>query len=270
MGQPKALVRGGRGEAWVVPGGRGEAWVVRGARVLLDSGCSPVVVVIGAAAADVRAVLAAALGAEPRLVVCEAADWADGMGASLRAGLGAVAASAGAGAGESPGAGAGGGGGASLDAVAVAVADADAVAVAVADADADAAESQPEVVGALITLVDTPSLRVETIARVRAEAFRGGRGLAAVGDHALVQATFDGRPGHPVFLGRAHWAPLAAELHGDSGARRYLLARGAAPVECADLEPGHDVDSLRPPSRETQGADGSAGQRGDSSSSRSV
>jgi nicotine blue oxidoreductase len=75
MGTPKALVRDPAG----VP------WVVRASRVLADGGCTPVVVVIGAAADQVRAELTS----EPVEVV-EATDWSEGMGASLRAGLTAL------------------------------------------------------------------------------------------------------------------------------------------------------------------------------------
>lgn len=75
MGSPKALVRDPAG----VP------WVVRASRLLAEAGCSPVVVVIGAAADQVRAELTT----EPVEVV-EATDWSEGMGASLRAGLTAL------------------------------------------------------------------------------------------------------------------------------------------------------------------------------------
>ncbi|GAA1551627.1 nucleotidyltransferase family protein [Kribbella hippodromi] len=78
FGSPKALVSGPDG----VP------WVVRAARLLIASGCSPVVVVIGAAAEQVRR----ALTSEPVHIV-EAKDWSAGMGASLRAGLTSLAAS---------------------------------------------------------------------------------------------------------------------------------------------------------------------------------
>ena len=61
----------------------GELLVERAARLLAEGGCAPVVVVLGAAADEVRA--AADL---PDVVV--AADWSTGMGASLRAGLAAV------------------------------------------------------------------------------------------------------------------------------------------------------------------------------------
>lgn len=73
MGRPKALVELA-----------GEPLVRRALRVLADGGCAPLVVVLGAAAADVRAVLPAG----PHVV--EAPDWATGMGASLRAGLAAL------------------------------------------------------------------------------------------------------------------------------------------------------------------------------------
>ena len=70
MGQPKALVELA-----------GEPLVRRSLRVLADGGCAPLLVVLGAAAADVRAVLPP----EVRAVVAQ--GWAEGMGASLRAGL---------------------------------------------------------------------------------------------------------------------------------------------------------------------------------------
>jgi CTP:molybdopterin cytidylyltransferase MocA len=75
LGTPKALVRDPESVAWVV----------RTSRLLTSSGCSPVVVVVGAAAEAVRGELAG----EPVQVV-EATDWDEGMGASLRAGLTAL------------------------------------------------------------------------------------------------------------------------------------------------------------------------------------
>ncbi|WP_019816398.1 nucleotidyltransferase family protein [Saccharomonospora saliphila] len=73
FGGPKALVEVG-----------GEPLVTRAARLLADGGCAPVLVVLGAAADAVRPLLPA--GAHP----VPAPDWREGMGASLRAGLGAV------------------------------------------------------------------------------------------------------------------------------------------------------------------------------------
>lgn len=75
MGQPKALVRGEDG----VP------WVRRSAQVLLDGGCQPVLAVLGAAAEEAQAEL------PDRVKAVIAPDWAEGMGASLRAGLSALA-----------------------------------------------------------------------------------------------------------------------------------------------------------------------------------
>ncbi|KRF35150.1 nucleotidyltransferase family protein [Nocardioides sp. Soil805] len=76
MGTPKALVHDPDGTSWLR----------RSVRVLLDGGCGPVHVVLGAGAEDAR-VLVADLPVE----VVVADDWDSGMGASLRAGLLAVA-----------------------------------------------------------------------------------------------------------------------------------------------------------------------------------
>jgi CTP:molybdopterin cytidylyltransferase MocA len=72
MGMPKALVRDDTGEPWVV----------RGVRTLRAGGCDAVTVVLGAAAAEAAPLLE---GTGATYVVAD--DWADGMGASLRAGL---------------------------------------------------------------------------------------------------------------------------------------------------------------------------------------
>jgi len=73
MGGPKALVEL-----------EGEPLVRRALRVLAEGGAAPLTVVVGAEAARVSAVV----GGSARVV--EAADWAEGMGASLRAGLAAL------------------------------------------------------------------------------------------------------------------------------------------------------------------------------------
>lgn len=73
MGRPKALV---------------DDWLVRSLRVLADGGCAGLTVVLGASADAARALLeAAAPGGLPPYDVVVADDWAEGMGASLRAGL---------------------------------------------------------------------------------------------------------------------------------------------------------------------------------------
>ena len=88
----------------------------------------------------------------------------------------------------------------------------------------------------LVSLVDLPDLRLEAATRV----------LGAGGDpdgSVLRQAGYAGRPGHPVLIGRRHWAPLADELSGDAGARAYLRTHGAEAVDCTDLGGGDDVDT---------------------------
>ncbi len=72
LGRPKALVELD-----------GELLVERGARLLVEGGCDPVVVVLGAEADRVKA-----QARLPEVVV--ATDWETGMGASLRAGLTAL------------------------------------------------------------------------------------------------------------------------------------------------------------------------------------
>ena len=88
---------------------------------------------------------------------------------------------------------------------------------------------------ALITLVDLPDLPIEVVSRMLSEPFT---------QQTLRQSVFEGRPGHPVLIGRAHWAGVASTLVGDRGARDYLAANGVVEVECADLFHGHDIDRL--------------------------
>jgi CTP:molybdopterin cytidylyltransferase MocA len=86
----------------------------------------------------------------------------------------------------------------------------------------------------LVHLVDLPDVTADVVARVMA---------AASGPTALARASYDGRPGHPVLLGRDHWRPVADAATGDSGARDYLATHDAQLVECGDLASGRDVDS---------------------------
>ena len=87
--------------------------------------------------------------------------------------------------------------------------------------------------GVVLTLVDLPDLVPEVVTRVIA---------AADGPAALARAAYDGRPGHPVLLGRDHWAGVIETAVGDQGARAYLADRDVTLVECADLATGRDVD----------------------------
>lgn len=88
--------------------------------------------------------------------------------------------------------------------------------------------------GVVVSLVDLPDLVPEVVARVIA---------AGAGPAALARAAYDGRPGHPVLLGRDHWPGVIETAVGDQGARAYLADRVVTLVECGDLATGHDVDS---------------------------
>jgi molybdenum cofactor cytidylyltransferase/nicotine blue oxidoreductase len=86
---------------------------------------------------------------------------------------------------------------------------------------------------AVVTLVDLPDVTSEVV----------GRLLSGVAGRAtLARAAYAGRPGHPVLLGRDHWAGVAETASGDRGARDYLAAHPVTLVECGDLATGRDVD----------------------------
>lgn len=169
FGRPKALVRDAAGQTWLA----------RSAQALLDGGVRTVYVVLGAAIEPARQQVPECC------VIVEAADWAEGMGASLRAGLLAVAIS-------------------------------------------------PETVrAALVMLVDTPGVGADVVTRL----------VSRASSAALARAAYDGRPGHPVLIGRDHWGLVREQAHGDEGARGYLRAHEAELVECGDIGTGDDVDS---------------------------
>jgi len=172
-GGPKALVRH-----------EGSLLVERAVNTVRDAGCAPIVVVVGAAAAEVRAT--AQLG---DVTIVENDGWKSGMASSLRAGLGALAGT-----------------------------------------DADAAA---------VLLVDTPGVTAEAVRRV----------LAKSGRDALVAATYGPRRGHPVLLGRDHWAGVTTLASGDIGARAYLTARSESvqTVPCEDVSDDTDMDFPEPP-----------------------
>lgn len=86
---------------------------------------------------------------------------------------------------------------------------------------------------ALVTLVDLPDVSAAVVTRVLA---------AGSGSAVLARASYDGRPGHPVLIGRDHWEQVDSSATGDAGARDYLAANDVTLVECGDLATGHDVD----------------------------
>jgi CTP:molybdopterin cytidylyltransferase MocA len=68
----------------------GEPWVVHAARALAEAGCDPVLVVLGAGGVQAETLLRASasrFGEPDTLRVLHAENWADGLSASLRAGL---------------------------------------------------------------------------------------------------------------------------------------------------------------------------------------
>nr|WP_253778334.1 nucleotidyltransferase family protein [Goodfellowiella coeruleoviolacea] len=166
FGRPKALVSHG-----------GRLFVESAAAVLASAGCAPLLVVVGAAGAEVRA-----RASLPGARVLDNPDWASGMGSSLRVGLAALA-----------------------------------------DSAAEAVVVLP---------VDMPGITVEAVRRV----------TALAGPDVLARASFDGVPGHPVLLGRRHWAGATELAVGDAGARDYLRCHPVLEVPCGDVAAGADVD----------------------------
>ncbi|MCV2463452.1 nucleotidyltransferase family protein [Streptomyces sp. ICN988] len=89
---------------------------------------------------------------------------------------------------------------------------------------------------ALVALVDQPGIGAEAMARV---------GAGYRDETSLVSAAYAGVRGHPVLLGAAHWAGIAATATGDRGARAYLGEHEAeiALVECGDVARPYDIDT---------------------------
>ncbi|WP_420112260.1 nucleotidyltransferase family protein [Pseudactinotalea sp.] len=98
------------------------------------------------------------------------------------------------------------------------------------------AASQSCAGAALVTLVDLPSLHAGAAQRVVAYGIDPG---------VLRRATYSGRPGHPVLLGRDHWRPLLRRVSGDAGARDYLREHTVELIDCTDYGGGDDIDTLR-------------------------
>lgn len=208
MGGPKALVRKVAG---------GPTLVEEAVSAVLDGGCDGVTVVVGAAAAEVTEIIRH-VGRDIEVVECP--GWEEGMGATLRAGLSHLAASA--------------------------------------------HESSAHVAAALVTLVDLPDVGAEVVHRVLVagpqptpiekdgEGF-GGRPpvQAAEGGAAdtearwratLSRAAYAGVGGHPVVIGRDHWAHVVDTALGDRGARGHFRTHPHALIECGDLATGRDAD----------------------------
>ena len=84
----------------------------------------------------------------------------------------------------------------------------------------------------IVTLVDLPGLTGEAVARLAASPAR------------IAQASYEGKRGHPVMLGREHFEGVSSAAQGDRGARDYLRAHSdeVSLVEVGDVASGEDLD----------------------------
>ena len=105
----------------------------------------------------------------------------------------------------------------------------------------DGKPAGPEIDAALVMLVDLPGVTPAVVRRVCAAA-----GPPEAAREALARAAFHGVPGHPVLLGRRHWAGVIESALGDVGARDYFAAHPPITVECGDIGSGEDVDTADP------------------------
>jgi molybdenum cofactor cytidylyltransferase/nicotine blue oxidoreductase len=85
---------------------------------------------------------------------------------------------------------------------------------------------------ALLLLVDMPGMTPAALARM----------VEHASPSALAVATYGGVRGHPVLIGREHWAGVIATATGDEGARRYLAAHDVLEVDCTGLADPADLD----------------------------
>lgn len=94
---------------------------------------------------------------------------------------------------------------------------------------------------ALVLLVDMPGITAAAVRRIIALPYQS----------ALVCASYDGRRGHPMLLGRDHWAGIATLATADVGARPYLLAHRTEiqEIACGDIADDSDVDTLEDAAR---------------------
>ena len=85
---------------------------------------------------------------------------------------------------------------------------------------------------ALLLLVDVPGMTPDALRRVAEHA----------APDALAMATYDGVRGHPVLIGREHWAGVIETATGDEGARQYLATHAVTEVDCTGLADPTDLD----------------------------
>ena len=97
------------------------------------------------------------------------------------------------------------------------------------------AVQRDQVAAVLVHLVDLPDVTAEVVRRLLRE--------APLSPTVLARATYGGRPGHPVLIGRDHLPSAIVGLSGDTGAKDYLAQHQTDGVECGDLANGQDRDS---------------------------
>jgi CTP:molybdopterin cytidylyltransferase MocA len=97
-----------------------------------------------------------------------------------------------------------------------------------------AALAGTDAVAAVVLLVDMPGVTPAAVQRI----------MAYAAPDALVIGGYGDRRGHPVLLGRDHWAGAAAAANGDRGARDYLRAHPdlVRVVPVGDVADDMDVD----------------------------
>ena len=154
MGTPKALVRDPDGTSWLL----------RSLDVLREAGCDRLLVVLGAAADEARALLPDPLPDDLRVVVAD--DWATGWRRRCRRACGPCS----------------------------------------------------------TTTARSPWSPWSTCPTSTAEVARRVARRRPAGPDSLARATYDGRPGHPVLMGREHWFRRRGGRRGRRG-RARLPAR---------------------------------------------
>jgi CTP:molybdopterin cytidylyltransferase MocA len=259
LGQPKALVEIG-----------GQRLVDRGVLLLRAGGADPIIVVTGAAPADV-----------PGALVVHNPEWSTGMSSSLTAGLSALCALSP----EECNA-------AECSAAVIALADQPLVtpecvkrliashrgdattAVGPDRADRPSAAGTPSSAGTP-SAIDGPSPAVgpSPAGTLRAADGPGAAvGPSAVDDTivpgalgatdrtspsggaCIAVAAYGGRPRNPVLIAREHWTEVLTLAHGDAGARPFLRAHPdlVTLVECGDVGRPDDIDTPEDLARVTE------------------
>lgn len=89
---------------------------------------------------------------------------------------------------------------------------------------------------ATVMLVDTPGINARVVRHMLSH---------ANGADVLARAVYgeQGEPGHPVLLGRTHWAPICEVCGGDEGAKGYLSGHPTRLIDCSAYGHGDDIDA---------------------------